>query len=164
MIDEVMQIIKNRKKAIYKDLNSKKKIRPEGYFIIQTDDKYSDVRIPGIESYFTSDWLKDQLVSFVASKWAMYSAKMPMTLIAVVLIVDSWWIDSEDDPGYESNPTGLSTHPKSKEAIAFSIYENTNQYTIYFPYVKQRKHVIFLDERRGGIGEGSRFHNLFPKN
>lgn len=171
MIPEIEQLILKRRRVIYGDLKKKKEIQPEGYFIVRVDDKVSELIIPGVEKFITTPRMKDMLADYIDFKWREYSAKMPMELVAVVMMADMKFKKEKYEKG-ESREGVLKKprlspceDPTSTEVIGFSVSTLTEQGLYGYPYYRIGKKLTFgaPEEYLYDMEVEGRLANLFPK-
>lgn len=165
MREEILQLIKNRRKEALSLLNRKKKIKPAVYFFVRQNGVINDIALPGTESFFSSKDTKNMLPFYIKSKWAQYNEKLPMTLVAVVLMSDIWTGSGLTEEGERKyNRDGLDTYAKRQEAIMFCVYQQDIKYVYLYPYKKVGKHFVYYDtiETESDTSGGYRFNNLWP--
>jgi len=159
----IEELILKKRKEVYKTLSLHREVRPSVFFIIEKDGLATEVVIRGAETFFESNLGKHMLKDFIALKWMDYQSKGSYTLLATVVISDSWLSIKKgsniDDLGAIVPP---SQDPNRKEAIVFAVQTPTEKMAIYYPYEKKGKNIVFGEPFRDFQEIGGRLFDLFP--
>lgn len=162
MEKEIMDLVNKRRKELGLLIRKKKMPMAEGYFIVREAGRLSEIRVPGVEEYFTdpSGNLKAALPGYLREKWKLYSGKNKSMKLEVVMVISDAWFALDD--GSNLPP---SQHPKRMEALSFFIHYESEKCQVTFPYERKGKHIVFLEpmvDLKVVDDPSTRFNNLFP--